>query len=236
MAVLSLDTLTGCSSIPSFLGGTSDTPANPSITLFHNSTAPTNWTKNTSASINDIALRVVGGAEGVGISTGGTLPFTTVFGPKATPLTVSPSPSGTGVDTSPSALSNTSTNANSSITVDNATVSVSQLPIHDHTYARHPGSPAPATTAPAPGTGPTNLAASATQSPQSTGPGDPGGASPTGTHTHTIQGSHTHPIIDPGHTHTFFGASQPNGVHTHTFTTTQDFTISYVDIIIATKD
>ena len=73
MAVLSVDTLTGCSSIPSFLGGTSDTPANPSITVFHNTSAPTNWTKNTSASINNIALRVIGGAEGVGVSTGGTV-------------------------------------------------------------------------------------------------------------------------------------------------------------------
>ena len=228
MAVLSLDTLTGCSSIPSFLGGTSDTPANPSITLFHNSTAPTNWTKNTSASINDIALRVRGGAEGVGISTGGTLPFTTVLSQKTTPITTSSSPVGFSVDLSPvgpSPLAGQFTNTANASPSDPAVLSDAQIPFHAHTISKHPGQAAPATTAPGAAS-----AASAAQSPQITGQ-NPG----PGTHVHpsySTSSSHDHPLLDPGHTHTF----STSGDHTHTFTLSQDFNVSYVDIIIATKD
>lgn len=221
MAVLSLDTLTGCSSIPSFLGGTSDTPANPSITIFHNTSAPTNWTKNTSASINDIALRVIGGAEGVVVSTGGTSPFTTVFKVRTDAATTSPSPVGS-LTPSPSGYFNgLDTGTNSPIVIDDATLSETQIPSHAHTHLKHPGVAAPATTAPGGGS-----AASAAQSPQTTGSG--GGP---GVHGHTINSPHIHPLVDPDHTHPFTG-----GAHTHTFSFNQNFNVHYVDVILATKD
>lgn len=221
MAVLSIDTLTGCSSIPSFLGGTSDTPANPSITIFHNTSAPTNWTKNTAASINDIALRVIGGAEGVGISTGGTLPFTTVFSPKTSPITSSSVSAGSSIDPSPSGVVATQTGA-SGVTIQNRTLDEPMTPFHGHTFLKHPGAAAPATTSPG-----AAQAASAAQSAQTTGPG--GGP---GSHGHTLTAPHSHPITDNGHTHPF----NNTGAHTHTFTLNQDFNILYVDVIIATKD
>jgi hypothetical protein len=66
MAVLGSTTLTGCSSIPSFL------PAG-SLCLFQQTAAPVNWTKQTTH--NDKALRVVSGTA----SSGGTNDFSKAF-------------------------------------------------------------------------------------------------------------------------------------------------------------
>jgi hypothetical protein len=223
MAVLSIDTLTGCSSIPSFLGGTSDTPANPSITIFHNTTAPTNWTKNTSASINDIALRVIGGAEGVGVSTGGSLPFTTVFSPKTSPITSTTEVSGASITPNTTGIPSPTLNTvASSVVLDGATLSLAQTPAHTHSYVLFGGA-APATVAV--GAIPAGGAAS---TPFTSGSGGgPGG------HSHTSPiGPHAHPISDPGHTHPL----NSQGPHSHSFTLSQNFNIDYVDVIIATKD
>ena len=67
MAVLGSTSLTGCNSIPDFIGA-------GSLMLFQQSTAPINWTKQITH--NDKALRVVSGPA----SSGGTFTFTTVFG------------------------------------------------------------------------------------------------------------------------------------------------------------
>ena len=59
MAILGLDTLSGCSSIPSFLGGSADTPSNPTKTIFHNTNAPLNWVKETTSN-NLFSLILIG--------------------------------------------------------------------------------------------------------------------------------------------------------------------------------
>lgn len=218
MAVLSVDTLTGCSSIPSFLGGTSDTPANPSITVFHNTSAPTNWTKNTASSINNIALRVIGGAEGVGVSTGGTVPFSTVFSPKTSPLASSSSPAGASFQTA-TALPATTQDA-TTITTQDVTFSASETPPHTHPYVNSPTANANVN----PGGSQRSLTSPGTTSGPGAGPGS---------HNHgNISAPHTHSISDSGHTHPVNAL----GDHTHSFTLNQNFDILYVDVIIATKD
>lgn len=218
MALLNVDTLTGCSSIPSFLGGSSDTPGNPSITVFHNTNAPTNWTKNTSSSINDIALRVIGGSEGAGISTGGSVSFSAVFSPRTSPITSSTDSAGASFQPA-TALPPTTQTGGTSIGVDDASLSASQTPPHNHPYivsptlsANRAGGPGQRTV-----TGPAQTSA---------------GAGP-GTHGHpNISAPHTHPIVDSGHTHPV----NNSGSHAHSFTLNQNFDILYVDVIIATKD
>jgi hypothetical protein len=72
----------------------------------------------------------------------------------------------------------------------------------------------------------TTLAAATTSPP--TGSGGPGGP-----HSHSLTvDSHGHAVIDGGHSHSFSSESP----HTHPFSgTAQDFAVTYVDIIIATK-
>ena len=66
MAVLGSTSLTGCNSIPDFI-------ATSSLMLFQQSTAPTNWTKQTTH--DNKALRVVTGTA----TPGGSTAFTSVF-------------------------------------------------------------------------------------------------------------------------------------------------------------
>ena len=66
MAVLGSTSLTGCSSIPDFIG-------TGFLMLFQQTAAPTGWTKQTTH--NNKALRVVTGAA----TPGGTFPFTDVL-------------------------------------------------------------------------------------------------------------------------------------------------------------
>jgi len=73
MAVLGSTNLTGCNSIPDFI-------AAGSLMLFQQSTAPINWTKQTTH--DNKALRVVTGTA----TPGGTSSFTSIFSP-AVPFT-----------------------------------------------------------------------------------------------------------------------------------------------------
>ncbi len=66
MAVLGSTTLTGCNSIPDFIG-------TGFLMLFQQTSAPTGWTKQTTH--DNKALRVVTGA----VSPGGTFSFSSVF-------------------------------------------------------------------------------------------------------------------------------------------------------------
>lgn len=71
MAILGSTTLTGCSSIPSFIAA--DTKM-----LFQQSSAPTSWTKVTDSNYNNIGLRIVTGNTDVR----GSVNFTDVFSNK----------------------------------------------------------------------------------------------------------------------------------------------------------
>jgi len=66
MAILGVSSLTGCSSIPNFIG-------TGFLMLFQQTSAPTGWTKQTTH--NDKALRVVTGTA----TPGGTSSFSSVF-------------------------------------------------------------------------------------------------------------------------------------------------------------
>jgi microcystin-dependent protein len=88
--------------------------------LFHNSTAPTGWTKDTS--IDDSALRVVSGTPGSGGSTG----FASALG--------TPSVSGSvGLSGAPGTGS-LSTSISGDVGVGSTTLSVSQMPSHNHQF------------------------------------------------------------------------------------------------------
>src|SRR3990167_1287630 len=57
-----------------------------SLTVWHQTAAPTGWTKDTTASLNDNALRVVTGT----VTPGGTVAFSTVMGTARTTTSVAP--------------------------------------------------------------------------------------------------------------------------------------------------
>ena len=97
--------------------GTNPLPSGTRL-LFHNSTAPTGWTKDTS--INDSALRVVSGTPGSGGSSG----FASALG--------SPSVSGSvGLSGDPG-TGNLSTSISGNVNIGNTTLSTSQMPSHTH--------------------------------------------------------------------------------------------------------
>jgi hypothetical protein len=229
MAILTVDSLLGCTSIPQFFQGTSD-GANPTKTIFHVSTAPTSWTKDTTH--NNKALRIIGGAENTILSPGGSDPFTNVFSSRSHssgssgPTATSTSLTSETIPVSPSTTGNVlyASNSNSSTNGLTASVSVSlaQLPPHAHQgVQRWGGGAISSPTAPTVAVGlPTLIAATG-------GPTGGGGG-----HTHGTTFPHTHPISVSPHTHTLSTVG-----HTHpTSSFPIDFRILYVDVIIATKN
>jgi hypothetical protein len=107
MAVLGSTSLTGCNSIPDFI-------ATSSLMLFQQTTAPTNWTKETTH--NNKALRVVSGTA----TPGGSTAFTTVF--------ASRTPAGTVTVAGGS--------------VGNHTLTTPQIPAHNHPAGASPATTA----------------------------------------------------------------------------------------------
>ena len=86
--------------------------------VFHNSSAPTGWTRDTS--INDSALRVVSGTPGSGGSTG----FSSALG--------SPSVSGSVSLSGEPGTGNLSTSITGNVNIGSTTLSASQMPSHNH--------------------------------------------------------------------------------------------------------
>ena len=87
--------------------------------VFHNSSAPTGWTRDTS--INDTALRVVSGSTGAGGSTG----FASALG--------SPSVSGSVSLSGEPGSGNLSTSISGNVNIGSTTLSTTQMPSHGHT-------------------------------------------------------------------------------------------------------
>lgn len=224
MAVLTVDSLTGCSSIPSFLGGSGDTPANPSIMIFHQTSAPTNWTKV--ATWNDTGLRVIGAPNGTPITTGGTLPFTQTFASRsAGPFTTG----STTITGSQISQTNVPYDANtgpggSAVNADAVTLSQSTVPPHTHNFNRYSAS----------GTVVTNQAPTVSISSSNQTGGSTTASGSGVSHTHPISGAHSHSITPANHSHNSSPTAQ--GSHNHSYSGSYDFSISYVDIIVATKD
>lgn len=86
--------------------------------LFHNSTAPTGWTKDTT--INDSALRVVSGTPGSGGSAG----FASALG--------TPSVSGSVSLSGDPGSGNLSTSISGNVNIGSTTLSTNQIPSHSH--------------------------------------------------------------------------------------------------------
>jgi hypothetical protein len=215
MAILSLDTLSGCNSIPGFISGDVDAGVTSRV-IFHQTSAPTSWTKDTTH--NNKALRVVNTAS---LTPGGTTEFTSVFtGSRAVQGTVVQAATGVTVQGAPSAV--TITAAQSGLTVQGTTLTTAQLPAHTHTYNFFQS---PVLRRFGPVAAADNITPSPSTNFNATGGGD--------SHTHGIsEANHNHTINNPSHPHANNGAQ-----HNHTFTgTAQNFAVNYVDVIIAFKN
>lgn len=224
MAILNLDTLTGCTSIPSFIGGESDTPGNPSYTIFNNSNAPTSWVKDTSH--NNKALRVIGGSNGTPISSGGSVVFTTVlssgktFSSVASQIGVSGNfvQNSSGFSPLPTIVATNSSGSH--------TPSVTTMAAHNHVAVSSPNqisgqsvfsSPAPLLS------NVTNNFGTAAVSGSSPAPDNT-------PHSHDVVAPHTHPVTVTQHAHPFTTTQ-----HSHSITMSENFSVNYVDVIIAKK-
>jgi len=237
MATLTADSLLGCTSIPGFFQGTAN-GSNPTKMVFHNISAPTSWTRDTT--FTNRALRVIGGAAGATLSPGGSDPFTTVFNSSqkiktgvvnTVPLSATsvaaaiPVPAGATGDVTyaPGSTVNTVT--------DSATVTTAQMGAHLHGAVNvatgsvtNGNTIAPATVRPIDTT--TTGTTSAGQVTATGGPGPAG-------HDHPVTFPHTHPISSTPHAHTL---SSPSHTHNIVVSSPSDFDILYVDVMIVTKD
>ncbi len=220
MAVLGATTLTGCNSIPSFI-------SSGSKMIFNMATSPTSWTKDTSPT--QIMLRVVSGTA----SPGGSLTFPQVFASRSYSLSSTQNNPeqfftlGTGT---PFSVTMPGTAYSGTIGLQPATLSVAQIRLHAHPYLL--GAPAGSETRAAVPAG-TGLSALSTSSATTLN------TSPVGTngsHAHAWDARHTHPFpsINP-HTHN----SVPLSPHSHPVGPTgtiSGFSLTYVDVIISSKN
>lgn len=228
MAILTVDSLTGCSSIPSFMGGSGDTPANPTISSFWQTSAPTSWTKVTTW--NDTGLRVIGAANGTSITTGGTLPFTQTFASRSVASGNSGSQNlvGTQITQTTVPLTSASTGDMSGFpgSTEPTTIDGPQTAAHaTHTLpvAQNP-SPVGNSTAPQLDQVPSAISTATSGNP----------SSPASGHSHPVSAPHTHPVSASQHSHNSSPTAQ--GSHFHAYSGSYDFSLSYVDVILATKD
>ena len=219
MAILSLDTLSGCNSIPGFISGDADVGLVTSRMTFNQTSAPTSWTKDTTTH-NDKALRVVNTVSPVSLTPGGSQPFTVAFpATKTVAGTILQAATGVSVQGAPAGV--TITAAQTGLVVQGNLLSIGELPAHTHTYSYFASpnfSRIGVTVAADDGTVDGTAFAQA------------GGNTP---HTHTIsEANHNHTITNPSHLH-----ADTDIEHNHTFTgTAQDFAVNYVDVIIAFKN
>lgn len=194
--------------------------------VFHQTAAPTGWTKDTTANLNNTALRVTTGT--ISSRTIGD-DFTTAF------AAAKSSNAGEGGSTTGGTAA-TINNTNLSLSVSSHTLTESELPSHRHYIMTN--------TAGA-GANPTDISTTTSLSPSVTSHSNgnwnyilnKGGASDATIGRSSATGS------DSGHTHGLSGStanhnhSSPSHTHTtpdHTHTT--DLDVNYHDVIICTKD
>ena len=129
MAILSLDTLSGCNSIPGFISGDADVGLVTSRLTFNQTSAPTSWTKDTTTH-NNTALRVV---NTVSLTPGGSRGFTVAFpATKAVAGSIVQNTTGVSVQGAPAGVTITATQTG--VVVQGHTLSIAQLPAHTHNY------------------------------------------------------------------------------------------------------
>ena len=217
MATLTSNSLDGCTSIPNFL------PTGTRMT-FRNTLPPTSWTKETNSAYNDAALRLATGT----VTLGGSSPFLTVFpaSQKAVQGSVNSIQSSVSVaqNTAPLNAQTSSTPTNPTTVWQSVTLSEAQIPAHNHPYARHPNGAARGMALQPGARGIAYLVSDFSTNQNTAVSGH--------NHTFSVAHTHAHPGSATQHTHPISSL----GTHGHGFTTTsQDFAISYVDIIIAIK-
>lgn len=208
MAVLGATSLTGCNSIPSFI-------AAGTKMIFNNATSPTSWTKDTT--VNEGMLRII---NGLSLSPGGTTPFSQVF-IDSKPVSVQLNQNSVSFTVSQvSAFPTTVTaNAANSPSSGPATVSTAQFTSHNHPYVV--------------GSSGTRQAGTAGYCAQTVAPANTGASGQNQGHAHAMQ-PHGHQWSTaaprPLHDHSI------SGQHSHSISSTENFDILYVDMIVSTKD
>ena len=216
MAVLGATTLTGCNSIPSFI-------ATGSRMVFEQTDAPTSWTKELDSSFNDVALRVVNGPAGSGPPANG-IPFQTCFPSSPRVLAAIPfsGPSNLTLNQPPAPIL-TLNPSPSGASITQSSVLQTQTRSHLHDYSRRGDALVPRL-------GGTTQGLGSLLNPETVTTGTTGND---GVHQHGItDNGHTHPIPSGQHTHTLTDSG-----HSHQFIMTgRDFYVSYVDVIICTKN
>lgn len=235
MAVLGATSLTGCNSIPSFLGGTSDTPGNPTKMIFRNATSPVNWTKATT--VNQGMLRVITSSV---LSPSGSLTFPQVFqsskpfsGSLSTESIIFTVNSASAYPTT----SVTTTPGGFTVSSQPFTITSTELRTHSHPYA------SPATTpyaqfatpdGPFANQASTTILSDNTDTTYSPAPPYVNAYSGSGpSHSHSATLTHIHTFSTPTsiqHNHSISSS------HSHTVSASIDFNLAYVDMIIATKN
>lgn len=209
MAVLGATSLTGCDSIPSFIG-------NGSKTVFWMATSPVSWTKDTT--VNQGMLRIINGST---LSPGGSLTFSQVFTSNK-PISGSISQNSVGFTTTNGSLSTNigslTTSAPSASTQSSpATLSTPQINVHYHPHITV------ASTLLQPGVD-NHAPNTATPNASFVNAGQGGGHVHGESHTHSVQfglATHEHPIT---------------GQHQHPISFLTEYNIFYVDMIICTKN
>jgi hypothetical protein len=219
MAVLGSNFLNGCNSIPSFI-------AAGSRMVFEQDNAPTSWTKETNAAFNNVALRLIGGANGTALVPRAATAFTSIFPASVRGLanfTVSgPANVAFMNPAAPDTTKTFTTGASSaSIFTSQTALTQAQTKSHEHDYNINSN-----------GTG--NLVATGPQQHAPTtdfeiretgfqGDNQQHSHGVISDHSHTLTLFHQHPVSDPGHTHTVS-------------MTQRDFSILYMDVIICSKN
>jgi hypothetical protein len=215
MAILGATVLDGCSSIPSFI-------ATGNRMVFNQSSAPTSWTKETNAAFDQRALRVIGGVDGTTLNPGGSSLFPTIFTTRSTSAALNSEQSNLSV--SPATPPITISPSPSNFSVPPWTFSQLELRGHSHPYTFR-------------GTGADQVGVLANPILRIYNVGEQLLTSGTA----GSNGAHLHGIQDSGHSHTLGPGTHVHSItdngHGHTFTmTSRNFSLTYVDVIICSKN
>lgn len=207
--------------------------------LFQQTAAPLGWTKDTTANLDDTALRIVVGA--VGSETGG-LDFATLFAAAVTTDAVDPGNTGAtvvGINGTDLNLASAATDLNLSVTAHALTIA--ELPAHKHlSFTRHDqaneGDTYDLTNGEQAAANGKFVSQSAGTSSNIKNPYSEDAGSGD-THTHTLggtPGSHSHTLSGTVGSHTHIATTHGHTMGTHTHDTAMN--VNYHDVIIAVKD
>lgn len=209
--------------------------------LFQQTAAPSGWTKDTTAALNDTILRIVTGA--VTNRNGGILVAAAFAAAARSVSTVDPGDTnGTVVTINNTDLNLASAATNLGLSVGSHILTAAEIPTHKHlSNSRHGPSRADETYVSADGTIPAangyyigrvgTAGGTGNVNPFTSSIGSGSG------HVHTLagtSGSHSHTLSGSTGNHAHVAASHIHSMPTHTHTLGLD--VDYHDVIIATKD